>query len=233
MNPQYMGEHMKRRILYHGSAEIITAPTYGKGKKYKDYGQGFYCTEYLDLAREWACADGKDGYVNRYEFDETGLCILNLSDPEYTILHWLALVMEHRRFQIFTPMMKQGVDWLHTHFLINIDFYDVIVGNRADDSYFSFARAFVNNEISLSQLFQGMQMNTQGEQVVLRRQNAFEAIQFLSFEIVDSAEYAVRRRTRDDEACLAIRKNPDGEDGLFMRDIIREEVLPNDPRLRF
>ena len=42
-------------IIYHGSENIIEVPEYGKGKPYNDYGLGFYCTEYVELAKEWAC----------------------------------------------------------------------------------------------------------------------------------------------------------------------------------
>ena len=31
-------------ILYHGSNKIIKKPVYGAGKRYNDYGSGFYCT---------------------------------------------------------------------------------------------------------------------------------------------------------------------------------------------
>lgn len=40
--------------LWHGSQKIIETPQLGLGKIHNDYGQGFYCTESLDLAREWA-----------------------------------------------------------------------------------------------------------------------------------------------------------------------------------
>ena len=85
---------MSTMTLYHGSPEIIQQPVFGKGKSYNDYGLGFYCTEHLDLAKEWACTENTDGYANRYEINTEGLNILNLSDEQYTILHWLALLME-------------------------------------------------------------------------------------------------------------------------------------------
>ena len=78
---------MSRRILYHGSPDIIQTPVLGKGKPYNDYGQGFYCTEHPELAKEWACTENIDGYANKYEMDTDGLAILNLSADEYTILH--------------------------------------------------------------------------------------------------------------------------------------------------
>ena len=84
---------MSKLILYHGSPEIIQTPVFGKGKSYNDYGRGFYCTEHLELAKEWACTENTDGYANKYEIDTKGLSVLNLSSDEYTILHWLALLI--------------------------------------------------------------------------------------------------------------------------------------------
>ena len=206
----------------------------GKGKPYNDYGQGFYCTEHPELAKEWACTENIDGYANKYEMDTDGLAILNLSADKYTILHWLALLMKYRRFRISTPVMKRGADWLREHFLIDLTSYDVVVGYRADDSYFSFARSFVNNEISLAQLSYAMRLGRLGEQFVLKSPAAFEKIRFVSYEIADNTEYYAKRKARDDEARASFRAEleRDDIDGLYMRDIIREEVKPDDPRLR-
>lgn len=55
-------------------------PVFGEGKTYNDYGLGFYCTEHIELAKEWACASDKDGYANHYQLDMTGLSVLNLND---------------------------------------------------------------------------------------------------------------------------------------------------------
>lgn len=221
-------------VIYHGSQQIVEVPKFGIGKKYNDYGQGFYCTEHPELAKEWACTENIDGYANKYEMDTDGLAILNLSADEYTILHWLALLMKYRRFRISTPVMKRGADWLREHFLIDLTSYDVVVGYRADDSYFSFARSFVNNEISLAQLSYAMRLGRLGEQFVLKSPAAFEKIRFVSYEIADNTEYYAKRKARDDEARASFRAEleRDDIDGLYMRDIIREEVKPDDPRLR-
>ena len=140
---------MSKIVLYHGSNERIEKPLFGKGKVYNDYGQGFYCTEHIELAKEWSCNEGVDGFANKYELDETGLKILNLSGEEYTILHWLALLMKYRKFRISTPVMKRGAQWLEEKFLIDLTPYDIVIGYRADDSYFTFARAFVKVVITL------------------------------------------------------------------------------------
>lgn len=225
---------MRKLILYHGSPEIIQNPEYGKGKSYNDYGKGFYCTQHPDLAKEWACTENTDGYANKYEIDTEGLSILNLSSDEYTILHWLALLMNYRKFRISTPVMKRGEEWLKTHFLIDLSSYDAVIGYRADDSYFSFARAFVNNEISLAQLSYAMRLGKLGEQFVLKSPEAFKRIRFISYELSDNTIYYAKRKARDDEARENYRfeLKKDDIEGLYMRDIIREEIKADDPRLR-
>ena len=225
---------MNKITIYHGSSNIIEKPQFGKGKVYNDYGMGFYCTDNIELAKEWACTENTDGYANKYELDTAGLSVLNLSSDEYTILHWLALLIKYRKFRVSTPVMKRGSDWLKEHFLIDLTPYDAVVGYRADDSYFSFARAFINNEISLKQLSYAMRLGKLGEQFVLKSPTAFEKIQFVSYEIADNTVYYAKRKARDDEARAAFRAEleKDDIDGLYMRDIIREEVQANDPRLR-
>ena len=75
-------------------------------------------------SKEWACTEGVDGYANQYEIETDNLRILNLSADEYTILHWLALLMTYRKLRLSTPVMKRGAEWLKEHFLVDIDDYD-------------------------------------------------------------------------------------------------------------
>lgn len=225
---------MGKVTLYHGSEAIIQKPEFGKGKTYNDYGVGFYCTEHIELAKEWACTESADGYVNQYSIDMNALKVLNLSSDAYNILHWLALLMNNRKFRISTPVMKRGAEWLEENFLPDISEYDIIIGYRADDSYFSFARAFINNEISLAQLSYAMRLGKLGEQIVLKSKRAFDTVQFESYIAVDHTEYYAKRKIRDSEARVSYREEleRDDIDGLYMRDIIKEEVKADDPRLR-
>ena len=80
---------MNKIMLYHGSPERVEQPRLAKGKLTNDYGQGFYCTENVELAKEWASAGNNNGVANCYELDTDGLEVLNLSDLQYNILHWL------------------------------------------------------------------------------------------------------------------------------------------------
>ena len=225
---------MKTIELWHGSAHHIGKPSFGLGKTYKDFGLGFYCTENLALAKEWACSEQHSGYANHYSLTLDDLIILNLSDDKYTILNWLALLVANRQFQVSTPVARQGIEYLKTHFLINISSYDAIIGYRADDSYFSFARAFVNNAISINQLSRAMRLGKLGEQFVLKSPKAFESLSYLGYEFADRSIYYPKRKQRDSDARIAYQQKASLDDlnGLFMRDIIREGVTNDDPRLR-
>ena len=50
--------------IYHGSKDIIKQPEYGKGKPHNDYGLGFYCSEDIEMAKEWSCVEDHDGFAN-------------------------------------------------------------------------------------------------------------------------------------------------------------------------
>ncbi|MCD8046717.1 MAG: DUF3990 domain-containing protein [Clostridiales bacterium] len=89
--PKYVfhdgGYEKDEKTLYHGSENVIKKPLFGIGKSYNDYGVGFYCTESMEMAKEWGVGRDRDGFANCYELDCDGLTILNLNDPKYTTLH--------------------------------------------------------------------------------------------------------------------------------------------------
>ena len=213
---------MKKEILYHGSSVIVDKPEYGIGKPYNDYGRGFYCTKHIELAKEWAVGENTDGYVNQYEIDISELKILNLLDKHFNILHWMALLLKNREFNIRSPIAARGKEYIIDHFLINTDEYDMIVGYRADDSYFSFARDFLNNTITLKQLKYAMELGELKEQYVLVSRKAFEIIKYISSEQVDHDVYYLKRKERDDKARKTYFDQQDQDiiNGIYLRDII-------------
>lgn len=210
-------------ILFHGSDHIIPKPQFGIGKEYNDYGRAFYCTESLDMAKEWACAVRKDGFVNKYSINIQNLKILDLTDDKYTILHWLTLLAEHRIFSVKLPVVKRGINWLGENYHIDLADYDVIKGYRADDSYFSFARAFLQNQISLDQLERAMQLGNLGIQYALLSERAFEGFAFEGYEIAKAEIYYSKRLVRDAKAREEYLKIVDEQDalGTYLIDLMR------------
>ena len=220
--------------LYHGSENIIDVPTYGKGARHNDYGKGFYCTEDIELAKEWACANHKNGYANIYELNMDGLNVLNLNSPEYNILNWLALLADNRTYWQNGSIAEQAKEYVKENFLIDISPYDVIIGYRADDSYFSFAQDFVAGVISIQKLSEAMRLGKLGEQIVLKSPKAFEQIEYICSETVDSELYYAKKNEREREARkeYRMRKKMKADiNELYIIDIMREEMKDGDARL--
>ena len=210
-------------ILYHGSNIIVNKPLFGYGKPYNDYGQGFYCTEDEELAKEWACSSPTGGFVSVYNLDTKGLNILRLNDRN--ILEWLAILIKNRQIRYSSPVEKQIADYIIDKYFLDYSSFDVITGYRADDSYFSFVRAFLSNTISLEQLSDAMKLGNLGMQVFIQSQKAFDNLSFLKSEPVFN-DYYVKRVERNNKAredyYRLLEKTVTSQ--TFARDILKREV---------
>ena len=223
------------KIIYHGSKDIIEKPKFGKGKPYNDYGLGFYCTENLALAKEWAVDIGRDGYANIYEIDDSSLSVLNLNDEQYTILHWLAILLENRHFDSPSSLSHEAKEYILNNFSVDYKSYDVIIGYRADDSYFSFAQDFLNGTISYRQLNNAMHLGNLGQQFVLKSKKTFDLISFIGYENASFNEWYSRKENRDKAArrdYFDTEKNKRLRGDIYITQIIDEEMNGNDARLR-
>lgn len=226
---------MAKLTLYHGSSQIIKKPRFGTGNAHNDYGLGFYCTESIELAKEWGTAEQRDGFANCYALQTKGLKELNLNSGDFTILHWLALLLQNRTFRVSGDVAPLAREFITTRFAVDYEDYDLIRGYRADDSYFSFASAFVNNALSLSRLERAMMLGDLGEQVVLKSQRAFDALTFTGAEVADAAVYYPRKLARDTRARSIYREElsvADLTDEVTVLQIMREDWGPDDARLQ-
>ena len=219
-------------IIYHGSKDIIEKPEFGKGNQKNDYGLGFYCTENVELAKEWACSNNEtNGYANQYEIDLSDYKVLDLREEKYSILNWMALLLKFRTFDVNTPISAQAKEYILENFYVEVEEYDVIIGYRADDSYFSFAKDFINNTISVEQLAEAMRLGELGIQIVLKSKKAFDMVKYKSYELAECKEYYVKRVSRDKKAretyLSGYRQNL-VSDGLFVMDIIRKGLKNGD-----
>ena len=221
--------------IYHGSKSLIEVPQYGCGKVYNDYGLGFYCTENIDMAKEWAVSAGQDGYANGYQLNLDNLKILNLNQETYCILHWLAILLENREFDMPSALALEAKEYIFERFSVDYKKYDVIMGYRADDSYFSFAQDFLNGTISYRQLTNAMYLGKLGEQIVLKSEKAFNAIQFMGAETAKEKEWYPKKMLRDTKArreYFDLERNRRQKGDIYVMQMIDEEMNADDPRLR-
>lgn len=221
--------------LAHGSDHIIEKPVYGAGKVNNDYGLGFYCTESVDMAKEWGVSEEQDGYANIYHLDPAGLTLLDLNDPSFCILHWLAVLMDNRTLAQRSGLASEAQAYLNAYFLPDVNAYDMIKGYRADDSYFSFAEDFVNGVISYKQLSNAMKLGKLGQQIVLKSPRSFEQIEYVGYEPAPREIWFAKKMLRDQAArrdYFHDEKLRRHRGDIYITNILDEEMKPNDPRLR-
>ena len=110
--------------------------------------------------------------------------------------------------------------------------YDLITGYRADDSYFDYADAFLNNAITVEQLSRALLLGKLGEQIVIKSKFAFSKIKYKDFEVAERDMYHSLRKARDDKANQTYQNILKEEsDGLYIQDIIRGGISNDDPRI--
>ena len=188
---------MGKIILYHGTPDRVVVPKYGGGDEKHDYGKGFYLTESIELAKEWAvCRPNEiNGWVQK------------------DVLSWLAELMKHRdaadskRYRMLAAKFieKYGVD---------TNEYDVIRGWRANASYFYIAKEFVRDNIDIDILEELLSLGGLGIQYCIKSEKAYANLTEKSddLRIVPYAEFNDRYNQRD----VMARKN--------MRDLVDSDA---------
>lgn len=175
-------------VIYHGTKEDNLVPEFGGGKPDCDYGKGFYTTPKLELAKEWAWsgyAKGDKGYVYTYHLDTTGLNILDLTKLDCT--HWIAELLANRKLNTskLQEVTRNNVDAFLDRYKLNTSKTDVIIGYRADDSYFAFAEGFVSGQIYFETLESALRLGDLGIQVCVKSRRAFSHLKHVDRTEVD------------------------------------------------
>ena len=132
-------------------------------------------------------------------------------------------------------LAQEAKDYLTNYFLPDYQSFDVVIGYRADDSYFSFAQDFLNGTISYRQLSRAMRLGKLGQQIVLKSQKAFSQITFVDAQIAKADEWFSKKKYRDQRAredYFSSRKNKRKKEDLYIIQILDEEIKENDERLR-
>lgn len=189
---------MGKIILYHGSPNKVVVPQFGFGEGKHDYGKGFYLTENIELAKEWAVCrpEETNGWVHKYELETDDLKILDFQ--EHNILSWLAELMKHRdasdsrRYKVLSKkfIAEYGIDTSE---------YDVIKGWRANASYFYIAKEFVRDNIDIEILEELLSLGGLGIQYCIKSELAYSKLAEVEDGLisVDYIEFNEKYNERD------------------------------------
>lgn len=203
---------MGKIILYHGTPDKIVTPKYGGGDDKHDYGRGFYLTENVQLAKEWAVCrpNEENGWVHEYELECDDLKILEFQ--EKNVLAWLAELMKHRdaadskRYRMLSAKFigKYGIDTSQ---------YDVIKGWRANASYFYIAKEFVRDNIDIDILEDLLSLGGLGIQYCIKSEKAYSKLleRKENLLLVDYSEFNEKYNQRDSVARTNMRNLVDSD----------------------
>ncbi len=204
---------MSEIILYHGSPNKTIVPAFGLGNEKHDYGKGFYLTDRIDLAKEWAVClpNAKNGWVHTYELELDGLALFDFE--KNNILSWLAELMKHRdaadskRYRMLSEKFidRYGVDTSE---------FDVIKGWRANASYFFIAKEFVRDNVDIDILEKLLFLGGLGTQYCIKTKKAYSHLKEIPGSVlpVNYDEFNKRYNERDVQARKNMRELIDSDE---------------------
>ena len=168
--------------IYHGSKVVIKEPNVKGSNELNDYGPSFYLTKDLEAAKSWACKNDSIGIVNEYEIRDQSfdsLKILDLTNrTKFSVLNWMAILMHFRQLDAsFIKNNELTLNWLKKYY-IDVNEYDVIIGFRADDSYFRFPLRFISNDLAFEDLEDIFLSGELGVQYAFMSQRAIKMFKF-------------------------------------------------------
>ena len=249
------------RKIYHGGNRIVRKPSFGIGRPYNDFGLGFYCTESPKYAAEWAVRENRNGFVSAYSIDPDGLMTINLCGPQFNALHWLSLLLAFREFDLSSDTAHRAREYINKWFSVDYQGCDCIIGYRADNRLFMFAQDFLDGKLSYQDLKTSLSGASNRQFVLKSNRafdrisfaGYSTACAEESFPVGRSRELRAIKKTRDIQNLGGIKATGDInkrktaeqpvepvkqlvkpasiERGLFITDLIEQEVRPYDSRL--
>lgn len=212
--------------IYHGSKAIIKKPLYKGSEINNDYGPAFYTTIDFENACIWASKNNSVGYVNEYEISFDDLKILDLTNKDqYSVLNWIAILLSNRSLEhSFSLLNRDKIKKIIDKYAINLEEYDVVIGYRADDTYFRFPKEFVIGNLSLEDLEEIFRLGSLGTQYVFVSQKAIDKLKFKKATLVDE-KYVGRyfKQVKDATSLFdeILKKSIDGRVGTRIGDLLK------------
>lgn len=157
-------------ILYHGSNQLIEVINLHKGKKFKDFGRGFYTTHLFEQADFWSqrIANRYGGIptVTTFEFDydkalADGLNIKVFTHPDK---EWALFIMANR---------KQDEEEFHHE-------YDIVIGPVANDNMARLFGLYDLKVIDLNAIVEGLTYKNLNSQYFFATERSLKYLKRLS-----------------------------------------------------
>lgn len=148
--------------IYYGSNVIVNQPKIITDGFYKDFGYGFYCTNFEKQAKRWALTKKNKHVVNVYSYTENKnlncLIFKEMSDE------WLDFVVSSRQGERHD--------------------YDIVEGPMADDTIWNYVDDFARGLISRIAFWEFVKFKNPTRQVVFCTEAALKCLEYArSYEL--------------------------------------------------
>ena len=149
-------------MWYQGDNKVLDEPKIYLDGSYKDFGYGFYCTNFEKQAKRWALTKKNKHVVNVYSYTENKnlncLIFKEMSDE------WLDFVVSSR----------QGIR--HD--------YDIVEGPMADDTIWNYVDDFARGLISRTAFWELVKFKYPTHQIVFCTEAALKCLEYArSYEL--------------------------------------------------
>ncbi len=149
-------------MWYQGDNKVLDEPKIYLDGSYKDFGYGFYCTNFEKQAKRWALTKKNKHVVNVYSYTENKnlncLIFKEMSDE------WLDFVVSSR----------QGIR--HE--------YDIVEGPMADDTIWNYVDDFARGMISRAAFWELVKFKYPTHQIVFCTEAALKCLEYArSYEL--------------------------------------------------
>ena len=149
---------MESRILFHGSNREVSKPRILQNGFYKDFGYGFYCTNFEKQAKSWALSNKGMPVVNQYSY---------LPDASLNVLIFEEMTEEWLDFILNCRSGQDGTD------------YDLVIGGVANDKVFNTVELYFDGFIDKAEAIKRLQYEKPNLQIAFR---TTKALSYLKFE---------------------------------------------------
>lgn len=142
--------------IYYGSNVIVNQPKIITDRFYKDFGYGFYCTNFEKQAKRWALTKKNKHVVNVYSYTENKnlncLIFKEMSDE------WLDFVVSSRQGERHE--------------------YDIVEGPMADDTIWNYVDDFARGLISRTAFWELVKFKYPTHQIVFCTEAALKCLEY-------------------------------------------------------
>lgn len=151
--------------LYHGGPTPVKKPEIRKARYTKDFGTGFYCTEFQHQAEIWSTKRSISGYVTTYTYTKNDKLVYKT-------------FIENDEWLDFVVACRQGEP--HN--------YDIVEGPMADDKIWNEIDDFIAGVITRAAFWELIKFSKPTHQISFHNEDALGTLEYIKEEEVLRAQ---------------------------------------------